>query len=501
MVAKQNVEDSFNAPISIQEMASRTIGPSIVPCKKISVPIQHHSKVIQVSGFVSENGRMYEEGPVMKYSRFGCVKRSCLLEKVEGQKEYARNTKKAFAIKMYEKKKIENNVNGENPLNEIRILRQIGKTNPYLVHIVDCYADEDNIYLILPFFSGGDLLDLMNFRCGEKACASMALNPYEASEMFHHLVQAVQYLHSVGIVHRDLSIENILFDESTRRFVLTDFGMSQVCAKDVVSGKYQALVKDILICGKKNYIAPELWHATTSASAASSIDLFNCDLWSLGVILYMALTGSVPFHQASTIDARFHLLLENRFYDMLEANEVTVDRVYDYLNEGSAAHERMKEDYREGFVQGLNLIEQLLIPDPSKRATLADILQHPFLTFYQQTEENGLEEMKNVQLGGHTMMEYNMVMDDKNNAAYVTKNYSSRYTSKGNGKEEEGEATTDVENVITAEDMEENRKMVEEEVEEEEYEYEGHQEEYEAEQEAEYEEEEDGHGDDLYVYD
>ena len=110
------------------------------------------------------------------------------------------------------------------------------------------------------------------------------------------LVNAVQYIHSKGIVHRDIKLENILIDKNYN-IKLIDFGL---CA--IKETKYD-MMNDLL--GTVRYTAPEL---LTKEGYNES-----CDLWNIGVVLYMLLTGKFPFNGAGR-ESIFRRISEKRLH-------------------------------------------------------------------------------------------------------------------------------------------------------------------------------------------
>jgi len=105
--------------------------------------------------------------------------------------------------------------------------------------------------------------------------------PNETRRIFKQVAEAVHYMHSRNIVHRDLKLDNILVEEDTRMVKLIDFGFG------VIVDGAQGHLK--IFCGTPSYMAPEIVRRSESYEGKP------VDIWALGVLLYVMLTGGLPF--------------------------------------------------------------------------------------------------------------------------------------------------------------------------------------------------------------
>lgn len=131
------------------------------------------------------------------------------------------------------------------------------------------FACGDSVFLAMEFCAGGDLYDYVTAKPGRR------LPEREALAMFSQIAQGLAFLHAHGVAHRDLSLENVLLSDGNVK--ICDFGLSADANK---------LTSDVV--GKFYYMAPEVTQGGPYAPKAA-------DVWSLGVLLFIMLTGSPLF--------------------------------------------------------------------------------------------------------------------------------------------------------------------------------------------------------------
>ena len=164
------------------------------------------------------------------------------------------------------------------------------------------------------------------------------LEEAQARMYFHQLVDAVSYCHSKGVSHRDLKPENLLVDDNGD-LKISDFGLSALVKGDGNQTRAELLHTT---CGTPNYVAPEVL-------ADNGYDGPAADTWSLGVILYVLLAGFLPF------------------------DEPTMSALFRKIGKADFA-------YPSWFSQDVrHLIDRILLVDVSKRYSLEQILQHPWM--------------------------------------------------------------------------------------------------------------------------
>ena len=156
------------------------------------------------------------------------------------------------------------------------MLRKLAHQN--IITIYEIFEDQVQFYLVTELCSGGDLFDEIDKRAQSKRMFSESSAAYIMKE----ILLAINHCHSEKICHRDLKPENILLD-SDNRIKIIDFGTAESFEKE---NELQGLI------GTAYYIAPEVLKDKGHYDE-------KCDVWSLGVILYMLLTGLPPFNSTS----------------------------------------------------------------------------------------------------------------------------------------------------------------------------------------------------------
>lgn len=142
--------------------------------------------------------------------------------------------------------------------------------HPHIVRLYDVYESKSQLHLVMECMEGGELF--------ERVRDHKKFSEAETAELMRQMLLAVNYMHSHGIVHRDLKLENFLFDKKdSSHLKLIDFGFSSLWSQ---GGKMH------LACGTLSYAAPELLNRSYTS---------QCDLWSLGVIGFILMSGRMPF--------------------------------------------------------------------------------------------------------------------------------------------------------------------------------------------------------------
>eukprot|EP00429_Kryptoperidinium_foliaceum_P049797 CAMPEP_0176106664 /NCGR_PEP_ID=MMETSP0120_2-20121206/53526_1 /TAXON_ID=160619 /ORGANISM="Kryptoperidinium foliaceum, Strain CCMP 1326" /LENGTH=641 /DNA_ID=CAMNT_0017440785 /DNA_START=108 /DNA_END=2031 /DNA_ORIENTATION=- len=203
----------------------------------------------------------------------------------------------------------------------------LGMDHPHVARLYDVYETSDSLHMVMECLEGGELFDRVMER--------KRFSESDAAEATRQMLLVVNYLHSHGVVHRDLKLENFLYDLKTGDTLkLIDFGFSKM---------FDPLVKMCASCGTMAYVAPEVLRKSYTS---------QCDMWSLGVIAFILLAGYMPFTgsqqaQRSNIQAGKYILKEDRWSSVSQG--------------------------------GLEFVQALLQVDPCQRLTAEQALEHPWI--------------------------------------------------------------------------------------------------------------------------
>ncbi|KAM8915300.1 MAP/microtubule affinity-regulating kinase 3a isoform 8-T10 [Spinachia spinachia] len=221
-------------------------------------------------------------------------------------------TGREVAIKIIDKTQLNPN-SLQKLFREVRIMKILN--HPNIVKLFEVIETERTLYLVMEYASGGEVFDYL--------VAHGRMKEKEARAKFRQIVSAVQYCHQKHIVHRDLKAENLLLD-ADMNIKIADFGFSN---EFTMGNKLDTF------CGSPPYAAPELFQG-------KKYDGPEVDVWSLGVILYTLVSGSLPFDGQNLKELRERVL---------------------------------RGKYRIPFYMSTdceNLLKRFLVLNPSKRGTL-----------------------------------------------------------------------------------------------------------------------------------
>jgi len=156
-------------------------------------------------------------------------------------------------------------------LQEVTMMKKLD--HPNIIRIIETYRTHDKLHIVMELCTGGELFDKLYDQAASK------FTEEDARKLIKKMTSALNYLHQAGIAHRDLKLENFIFTNKTdtAEIKLIDFGYSQ----NYLSNDHMSS-----IVGTAYYIAPEVLEGNYTK---------ECDIWSMGVILFMMLSGRCPF--------------------------------------------------------------------------------------------------------------------------------------------------------------------------------------------------------------
>ncbi|XP_036197608.1 protein kinase C theta type isoform X1 [Myotis myotis] len=199
-----------------------------------------------------------------------------------------KNTNQFFAIKALKKDVVLMDDDVECTMVEKRVL-SLAWEHPFLTHMFCTFQTKENLFFVMEFLNGGDLMYHI------QSCHKFDLP--RATFYAAEIILGLQFLHSKGIVYRDLKLDNILLDKDGH-IKIADFGM---CKENMLGD-----AKTNTFCGTPDYIAPEILLGQKYNHSV--------DWWSFGVLLYEMLIGQSPFHGQDEEELFHSIRMDNPFY-------------------------------------------------------------------------------------------------------------------------------------------------------------------------------------------
>ena len=243
-------------------------------------------------------------------------------------------TNEYVAIKILEKSRIHDKEELERIEKEIKYLKDFNHI--HIIQIYEVIETDKNFYIVMEYVSGGELFNYIVDH--EK------LSETEASFFFVQIIYGIKEIHNRKICHRDIKPENLLLTEK-KIIKIIDFGLSNEYI-DYLSTQ----------CGSPCYASPEMIRGMKYSG-------LMIDIWACGIILFAMLCGYLPFDDKDN-NILFRKILQCKL-EFPEEKEVILSN------------------------EAKDLIQRILVPNPSKRITIDEILFHPFL-------ESGVKEYKKV---------------------------------------------------------------------------------------------------------
>ncbi|XP_049746268.1 serine/threonine-protein kinase 33 isoform X4 [Elephas maximus indicus] len=220
---------------------------------------------------------------------------------------------------------------------EVNILKSV--KHEHIIHLEQVFETPKRMYLVMELCEDGELKRILD-RKGR-------FSETETRWIIQSLASAIAYLHDKDIVHRDLKLENIMVkssfidanDEMNLNIKVTDFGLAVK-----KQGRSEAMLQTT--CGTPIYMAPEVINAHDYSQ--------QCDIWSIGVIMYMLLCGGPPFWANS----------EDKLFELIRKGELRFrDPVWDSISDCAKS-----------------ALKQLLKVDPAHRITAKELLDTQWIT-------------------------------------------------------------------------------------------------------------------------
>jgi len=225
---------------------------------------------------------------------------------------------------------------------EVYILSEVQHSN--VVKLICTYVTPSKVFIVTELAAGGELL--------ERIIEHGKFAEEDARSVIHQVLQGVEYLHMRKVVHRDLKLENILLSDKTPQATvkIADFGLARFFADDSELRT---------ICGSPLYVAPEILDIGTSSETYTPA----VDMWSVGVILFILLSGNSPFENED----------EQVLFRRIRSGDYSMDDcLWDYISAGAK-----------------DCVRQLLVVDTSERMSVTEALRHPWILVKMHVLKSG----------------------------------------------------------------------------------------------------------------
>ncbi|EGR30991.1 protein kinase domain protein [Ichthyophthirius multifiliis] len=236
-----------------------------------------------------------------------------------------------YAVKQIIKNSIMQEPNGkEELLNEINVLKTINHNN--LLNVKEFYESDKYYHFVSEYYSGGSIENII-----------YNSNYNQTKQIIKQILSGLDYLHSFGIMHRDLKPDNIMFKQKdSLELAIVDFGLSQIIDQKCYNQK----------CGTPGYVAPEVINFDTKSQQLYGV---QCDIFSIGIIFYKLLT------QKKLFQGKTH-------QEILESNKKC-----DFA-------QQLQELSENTTKTAYNLLKSMLEINPNQRICAKQALNSPFFT-------------------------------------------------------------------------------------------------------------------------
>ena len=333
------------SPSSLRTLSELPVNPSLSTLSSSNNDKNYYlSQSNKLSTFIKEHYQKYNKYPPtsVHYYKYGRL----IGQGAFGKVNLGLNvlSGRVVAIKSFNKAK--NNEDNKNKIiYETNLMKRLN--HPSIVKILEMFDTDKYLLIIMEYINGGNLYSFVKKR--------RKLTEKTAKFLFYQIIQGIKYMHSRGVVHRDIKLENILIDLNNN-VKICDFGIGKFQSNPSTTSSWILHEQ----CGTPMYIAPEILLSTKE----HGYEAFPVDLWSSGIALYIMLSGTLPFTLDNNVQNNNNFEEANR----KQNNELQYAIIHQDPNPISGISNEAKD-----------LLRGLLDKNPKTRYTPDQVLHHPWL--------------------------------------------------------------------------------------------------------------------------
>ena len=291
-----------------------------------------------MSNLIQANSGSVTESYIIDKGRPLGTGMSCVVKRITHRKTGKKYALKAVRLNRMKPDKI------EDLRREIEIMKALD--HPNIIKLYQTFEDHSYIYMVMELCTGGELFDRLADQKDSK------FTELKAADLVSKMLSSLNYIHLRRVCHRDLKLENFIFEHEgpEAEIKLIDFGLSKV----YMDGDHDMHA----VLGTSYYVAPEVLAGNYG---------MECDLWGLGVLAFMMLSGQAPF--SGDEDSDILKLVKIGKFSFVPKNI-----------------------WRNISASAQDFISKLLVVDPKQRMTAQEALQHPWMTNHRDQKTQAMDQ-------------------------------------------------------------------------------------------------------------